>query len=731
LAKRTLVLFLAAAACSSGSDENTLPSFVVPGSVVTKSYDGNSDDLLTGGLGAFGANGIAGNAPGFANPASPTAAELRTRAIYTNYRALVDITVNGGYGTLYGPNVDVNGNPTLGQGKIAGEEWLAYDDDGTGRVNVTMMVQVPSSFDQDKPCLVTGTSSGSRGVYGAIATAGDWGLKNGCAVAYTDKGSGMGVHDLQNNTVNLIDGTRNAAADAGTGSNFTAGLTDAERTAFNTASSDRFAVKHAHSQLNPEKDWGLYTLHAIEFAYYVLNQKFGTRSSDAGSGSVTRKYHPGQILTIAASVSNGAGASLAAAEQDPQHWISGVVAGEPQVQVATTSTIQRGGTAVSAKARSLYDYMTLAALYQGCAAGASVYAPNANMNALTAAQISNRCAVLQADGLLSSSTATAVLPDEALTKLHEAGYETDSDLLHSTHFSTYATPSVAVTYANAYARASVKDNLCDYSFAFVDTNSNGNIVPVNGNALETNALATVFAYGNGVPPLGQFPPPAAAGANLVIIDNKSGAPPGTPKNDQASLSPTAVALGLAGTDFNTDGMACLRSLYTAKDKTGAGLSGTLLAQSNALKSGVQQVQRSARLRGIPTILVQGRSDALVPVNHASRAYYGANKLAEGANSPIYYYEVTNAQHFDTFIGLFTGYQTRFIPLHRYVLESLDFMYKHLRDGAPIPPSQVVRTTPRTNSNNVISKTQNVPDIPASPAPADQITFSNGTLNIPE
>jgi hydroxybutyrate-dimer hydrolase len=45
-------------------------------------------------------------------------------------------------------------------------------------------------------------------VYGAIGTAGEWGLKRGCAVAYADKGSGNGVHDLATDTVNLIDGTR-------------------------------------------------------------------------------------------------------------------------------------------------------------------------------------------------------------------------------------------------------------------------------------------------------------------------------------------------------------------------------------------------------------------------------------------------------------------------------------------------------------------------------------------
>src|SRR5207253_2276518 len=374
-----------------------------PRSVATTAYAGGSDDLLTGGLAAAGLGGeLPGNAPppppGFANPANPTAAELRKRAIYANYRALVDPTLNGGYGTLYGPNVDVNGTPTFNPGKIAGEEWLAYDDDGTGRVNVTMMVQVPDSFDPKNPCIVTAASSGSRGVYGAIATAGEWGLKHGCAVAYTDKGSGMGVDDVQNNTVNVMDGTRDDAVDAGTRSNFTANLSDADRAAFNAANPNRFAVKHAHSQQNPERDWGKNTLHAIEFAYYVLNQKYGSAPADAGPNVERgRKYHAGQILTIAASVSNGGGSSLAAVEPAPQ--------------------------------------------------------------------IANRCAVLQADGLLSASTAAAALPDEALTKLHEAGYEADSDLLQATHFSTYATPAVALTYANAYARASVKDNVCDYSFA--------------------------------------------------------------------------------------------------------------------------------------------------------------------------------------------------------------------------------------------------------------------------
>ena len=82
---------------------------------------------------------------------------------------------------------------------------------------------------------MTATSSGSRGVYGAIGSAGEWGLKRGCAVAYADKGTGIGVHDLATNTVNLQDGTRADAVAAGMRSNFTAALTAAELAAFNAA----------------------------------------------------------------------------------------------------------------------------------------------------------------------------------------------------------------------------------------------------------------------------------------------------------------------------------------------------------------------------------------------------------------------------------------------------------------------------------------------------------------
>jgi hydroxybutyrate-dimer hydrolase len=333
---------------------------------------------------------------------------------------------------------------------------------------------------------------------------------------------------------------------------------------------------------------------------------------------------------------------------------------------------------------------------------------------LTATQINARCNGLAAKGLLTASAnQQPAQSNEALQRLADAGYESETIALHASYFGLYATPAVALSYANAYSRASVKDNLCGYSFAVVDSQASGLPVALGTVAANASGLAQIFANGSGVPPT--FP--------LEIINNSS---QGGPKRDQVSVS---ASTGVS--DFNIDGSACLRGLWTGTtDGSGAPLTGNLLAQSNAVKSGVNQVLRSGRLRGIPAILVQGRNDTLVPVNHASRAYLGANKMAEGANSPTVYYEVTNAQHFDAFITGFPGYQTRFIPLHRYVIQSLDLMYAHLKTGALIPPSQVVRTTPRSSSGTMINPS-NVPPVSATPAAADQITFSNGTLNVPD
>ena len=225
-----LCTLLALAACGSNhapEELNQMPSYL--GTITRADYDGKTNDLLTAGLGK---TGLAGAAPAYANVEQPTPLELRRNAIYANYRAVLDIAANSGYGTLYGPNVDASGNAGTGEGMVAGSEYIAYADDGTGKKNVTLMVQVPASFDPDHACIVTGTSSGSRGIYGAIGSSGEWGLKKGCAVAYADKGSGTGLYVFEDDSVNLQNGVRAGRVAAGKNALFAPDLSDADRLAW-------------------------------------------------------------------------------------------------------------------------------------------------------------------------------------------------------------------------------------------------------------------------------------------------------------------------------------------------------------------------------------------------------------------------------------------------------------------------------------------------------------------
>src|SRR5262245_17637294 len=649
-------------------------------------YDGVTNDLLTAGLGKSRLGNPA--APGFVDPLNPTAEELRRLAIYSNYRALVDPTPGGGYGTLYGPNVTANGTVTSGEGRIAGDEYLVFEKGGDGRTRVTMMVQVPDSFDLNNGCIIAAPSSGSRGVYGAIATAGEWGLKRGCAVAYTDKGTGTGAHDLQNNTVNLIRGERVDAAQAGDDSNFTARLSDSKRAAFNAATPDRFAFKHAHSEQNPEKAWGNDVLRSIKFAFSVLNEKF------AGRGMVITKAN---TIVIASSVSNGGGASVRAVEQDDDHLIDGLAVGEPNVNPKFNSrfTIVQGGRPpLAAHSRPLIDYITLVNVFQGCAnlAAANATAP------LNLAGSAARCAELHAKGLITA-TVLADQATEAQKIINDVGILPEQNLVQPGYWLFYVAQAIAVTYANAYGRSSVLDNLCNYSFGA--TPAAGSPAP-----LAPPAEAAIFGTSNGIPP--------TSGVNLI-----NNAAPGGAKEDRVSTP-----------SQNLDGALCLRSLATGKDATtGTPLTGAARGQADRIGEGVEAIIASGKLHRTPAVFVTGRNDGILPPNFTSRAYFGLNNVVEGSASTLRYYEVTNAQHLDSFNQI-AGYNAMFIPLHRYFIQAMDLMYDHLRHGHPLPPSQVVHTVPRGPGAPPITAT-NVPPIAAAPAPGARITFTGGQVRIPD
>ena len=668
----------------------------------------STQDLLTGGIGRTGLGSAV--APAYANPASPTPAELRRNALYSNYRGILDGSTAGGYGTLYGPNVTTAGTVTASEGLIPGREYIATLDDGSGRKRVVIAVQVPDSFNQASPCIVIGPSSGSRGVYGAIGTAGEWGLKHGCAVALTDAGKGVGLYDLMDDSVNKIDGTRASRTDAGSLSFFAANITDAARAAYNALFPNRLALKQVHSQLNPEKDWGTDTLAAGRYALFVLNDRYGNPGSPV-------PFNTDNTIVIAGSASNGGAAVLHAAEQDTGGLIDGVVASEPVTEMPTTAgySVQLGGTPVAGYGKTLADFVTWGNLYQPCAA----LAPGAALTELSTfnfigvagmtARATARCTGLAAKGLLSGAD-TAAQATDALNKLHAFGWTPESDQMHNAHYALGNGPILSAMYPVSYGRFSVLDNVCDTSFAQVDAAG----APT---AVSATAKAQSFATANGT----------ANGAPATVVYNNS---VGGPRSWQLAVSPST---GVA--DFGLDNALCQRALVTGTDAvTGAALTATstpTLAQSTAVRAGIAEVLLNAGLRGKPTIIVAGRSDALVPVNNNARAYTALNRVVDGSASRLSYIEVTNAQHFDTFLSL-GGFDTRFVPLHPYFNQAMDAMYANLKSGTALPPSQVVRATPRGGVPLAAPAltAANVPPFTATPAAANVITFNGTALAVP-
>lgn len=386
--------------------------------------------------------------------------------------------------------------------------------------------------------------------------------------------------------------------------------------------------------------------------------------------------------------------SPTAAEQDTAGWIGGVAVGEPGLNLPPSANVQvvRGGVALPVSGKPLFDYVSYANLFRLCAASSSSVsaAPTQSFFAgavgWPASVQANRCAALRAGGLLSSGTAAAQA-DEALQKLHTYGWEPESDLVHASMSYFEIDPSVATTFGNALARASVLDNLCNFSFAAVDS-------AFHPTAVNATALAQMAALGGGIPPT----------SGVQLINNLAQGGP-TQSKQSVDSSGTQAA--------NLDGAQCLRNLLTGGDAT-----------SLALQTGLAQTLRTGNLRGKPALIVQGRSDALLPVNHGARPYLGLNAQAD-AGSRLSYIEVMNAQHFDGFIDLVPGYDTLFVPLVLYEQRALDAVYANLKNGTPLPPSQVVRTTPRGGTAGAAPAitAANVPNFTMTPTAGDGISVS--------
>ena len=338
---------------------------------------------------------------------------------------------------------------------------------------------------------------------------------------------------------------------------------------------------------------------------------------------------------------------------------------------------------------------------------ASIY----NYIGLTAmtARAAARCDGLAAKGLVSGAT-TAERAADALAKLHAFGWTAESDSMHNAHYALGNGPILSAMYTMAYGRFGVEANLCGASFAAAS--AKGDVV-----AVAPAVLAQSFAIANGT----------ANGTPATVVYNDS---VGGAKAWQFAVSPSTGAA-----DLGLDNALCQYALVSGKDPaTGAALTAASTptkAQSDAVRSGIAEVLHSANLRGKPAIIVAGRSDALIPVNNNARAYTALNRTIEGASSKLRYIEVTNGQHFDAFLP-FSGFDTRFVPLHPYFNQAMDAMWAHLKNGAQLPASQVVRTTPRGGTPGAAPAitAAHVPPFVASPAAADQIGFAGTSITVP-
>lgn len=414
----------------------------VTGSIRRTVHRGD-DDLLSAGLGLAG---VAGLPVRFADPALPTADELRRRAIQTGWKGIADLGPLGGFGRLYGsvPNVP-------------GREYSAFARLAQARHPHRVLCQVPDAFDAKARCLVVAPSSGSRGVYGAMALAGGWALPRGCAVVYTDKGTGSGYFDCASGTGVALDGTRAPAGSA---------TLEFEPAQF--AADAGIAVKHAHSGDHPEADWGAHVLQAVEFGLAMLDEALPALAP----------FTPANTRIIAVGISNGGAAVLQAAGVDHDGWLDGVVAIEPNVQAPV-------------RGRALYDYASEAALWMPAALTAARFAgvPFARAAGLPPPAWAVRRDNLHARGLLPSGE-PALAAEAALAYLHASGWSDAALATAATSVAFDLWRAVAVTYSSAYLRAGVGAMPCGFAFR-----------PIEVPAVPAPVVrAAWWSDGSGIPP---------------------------------------------------------------------------------------------------------------------------------------------------------------------------------------------------------------------------------------
>lgn len=502
-----------------------------------ESVFGAEADLLTAGLGLAG---LQSPAPVPADPDSPGPEVLRRLAIHNAWTALSLPRPSGGLG---------QGGLYADLPPVPGREISALLRLTEARHPFRVLVQIPVQLDAASPCLLVAPASGSRGVYGAIPLAGPPGLNRGCAIAYTDKGAGTDHHQLDRDLSPDLFGVLRPGTHA---------LRAFRHAEVETAGAGALAMKHAHSGDHPEADWGRHVLAAAEFG---LSQLHALLPEDT------------PVKVIALGLSNGAAAALHAAEIDEAGLLDGVIAVMPNITAPGVPP--------------LYDYGTLAALYQPCAlADAERTLAKPLGNPILVAIGQQRCASLVEAGLLEVPE-----PAAARAVLLEAGFDEPALALGAGNIALDLWRAVASSYASAYLRRGPGDMPCGYAFRAAGASA--------------SQRAAWWATHSGVGP----------GGGIELID------------------------GLAeGVDSALPGLRCLRALWTEETEAAA-----------ALRAAVEQIRASAQLPDIPVLLIHGREDGLIPAALSARPY--VQTAREQGAKRIAYWEIDRAQHFDALLNV--------------------------------------------------------------------------------
>ncbi|WP_407951144.1 3-hydroxybutyrate oligomer hydrolase family protein [Permianibacter fluminis] len=264
----------------------------------------------------------------------------------------------------------------------------------------------------------------------------------------------------------------------------------------------------------------------------------------------------------------------------------------------------------------------------------------------------------------------------------------------------------------------------------------GMLTGVDDNALAHEASARIRALGLPDSVFALAPITLSLGMHQSLLATYVNAAAGspTPAICEVRVQPPQAPLDAVGLARQfTDG-----SGLPPQDWLGAG--GLSPAQQWCLRQSVQSnatvAESLAKQAGTgqlgtrPVLIVHGRDDALIAVQHSSRPYYGL--LQQTAATAARYIEVTHAHHFDAFNGL-PGYDRMFVPLHLYFLRAMDAMWAHLKTGAALPSSQVVHTRLRTGSSSETEalSLQHVPMWQQEPGTDAAIRWQDGLLYIPK